>query len=65
MPGRELVLSVISMLILFTILGAMELLLTPIPISGIVFALLYSALRVFAMDPIKVYVFKLLYNIEL
>lgn len=60
-----MVLSVISMLILFTILGAMELLLTPIPISGIVFALLYSSLTVFAMDPIKVYVFKLLYNIEL
>ncbi len=63
-PGRELLLSTISMIIIFTILGTLGIVIKPIPITGVLLSLAYSALTVFAIDPLKVYIFKL-YNIGL
>jgi len=57
-PGRELFLSVIGVLATFIILGAFGAIITPIPLEGVIFALLYSAVTTFSADPIKILAFK-------
>jgi len=57
-PGRELILSVTGVLAAFTLLGVLGVIITPIPLEGVLFALLYSAAITFSVDPVKVLIFK-------
>jgi len=63
-PGRELLFSIIGVLVIFTLLGIFGIIISPISLKGVIFALLYSAAITFSADPIKIFVFKR-FNIEL
>jgi H+-transporting ATPase len=57
-PGRELTASIIGVTIAFLALGALGVIIEPVPIGVALFSLVYSAAFTLAMDPLKVFVFK-------
>ncbi|MEL9940189.1 MAG: plasma-membrane proton-efflux P-type ATPase [Ignisphaera sp.] len=57
-PGRELVASMIGVIVAFTILGCVGIIITPIDLDKTVVALIYSAAFTLGIDPAKVFVFK-------
>ena len=57
-PGRELTLSVIGVIVAFILLGTLGGIVTPIPMTAVLFSLGYSAAFTFGIDPLKVLVFR-------
>ena len=57
-PGRELIASIIGVIVAFTILGCIGIIITPIGLNKTVVALIYSAAFTIGIDPAKVLVFK-------
>jgi len=59
-PCKELLLSMMFVLIFFSLLGIYGILVTPLPANGVVFALIYSAATTLSADPVKLIAFKAL-----
>ena len=57
-PGRELMISVVGVILTFAILGVTGIIIAPIPASAVLFSLAYSAAFTFSLDPLKVLIFK-------
>ncbi|MFP3269137.1 MAG: HAD-IC family P-type ATPase, partial [Desulfurococcales archaeon] len=57
-PGRELMISVVGVILTFAILGVTGIIIAPIPASAVLFSLVYSAAFTFSLDPLKVLIFK-------
>ncbi|MEM0048797.1 MAG: plasma-membrane proton-efflux P-type ATPase [Ignisphaera sp.] len=57
-PGRELIASIIGVIVAFTILGCAGIIVTSIGLDKTVVALIYSAAFTIGIDPAKVLVFK-------
>lgn len=57
-PGRELIFSVIGVIVAFILLGTFGGIIAPIPITAVFFSLGYSAAFTLGIDPLKVLVFR-------
>ncbi|MCI4396454.1 MAG: plasma-membrane proton-efflux P-type ATPase [Thermoprotei archaeon] len=57
-PGRELMISVVGVILTFAILGVTGIIIAPIPASAVLFSLAYSAAFTFSLDPLKILIFK-------
>ncbi|MGB9831436.1 MAG: plasma-membrane proton-efflux P-type ATPase, partial [Fervidicoccus fontis] len=58
MPGKALLISTSSVLVIFTIIGALGIIIEPVGLKASLFALVYSAVFTLALDPVKYYVFR-------
>ncbi|WP_228009389.1 plasma-membrane proton-efflux P-type ATPase [Fervidicoccus fontis] len=58
MPGKALLISTSSVLVIFTIIGALGIIIEPVGLKASLFALVYSAVFTLALDPVKCYVFR-------
>jgi H+-transporting ATPase len=57
-PGRELVISIASVIIAFFIIGTLGVIVKPIPITTALFSLIYSTAFTLSIDPLKVLILR-------
>jgi len=57
-PGRELTISIIGVILAFSLLGIFGAIVEPISPSAVAFSIAYSAAFTIGIDPLKVYIFR-------